>query len=648
MKNKTPPVRLRRTLLIAMFTLLGYGSTANAAFFEAVDENPTAEEQIEGLNAELQNSVTTPDGRFTYASTFRGIFIFSRDPDSGNLTQVGLVSGDSFPGGIDIVTVAPESLAISPDSNSLFMSGRFGRLGGVEGDAPIPLTSAVVKFDRDTETGALTFNDSIDLRPQGPGSVSDIALSRDGSRLVVAGSTGIPGTTDLFLINTTNMEPLFTLADGDNEVPGLPASTDMRIALSPDDQTVYLGNPDLNQRNEAVPALAVIAIDPNTNRLDVRQTITESFFEGLDTDIDISGDNAVFDISSIQASDDGEFVYTVGNVRTAEELNNTRITAIGVWGVETDGTLSLARTLSKQELVFDVIGGTGRFGFDPTIALSPDGNHFLYLSESQLFDESSLTAFARDEETGLLSYIDDDLGVAELDRVVHVSATPGGRYLNVAESVERSVTVIDTAVDRTVSVVNNGTTQVQTNGVDGEQALEASLQVFLSNNGPTDDYAVEMLIEQPDDVVLTTDENNCEVLVNGNISCGVLNLFVGDQTSFNLIATTANVSGTSTITASASSNKIDTDTANDVDSVEVALNIVPEDVVDEEVEEAEESNIPIDSDADLLPSASSGGGGCSIYGSRTAGGHDLGLLILLIASAGMLLRRRQKIGLLRT
>ena len=619
--------------------MLCCSSMANAAFFEGVDSNIVQEEEIDGTRVVLKGSITTPDGLFTYVNALDGILIFSRDPSTGNLTRVGVFSGDSFPAGSDIVDVSAKSLAVSPDSTSLYMSGIFGFHGaGVEGDAPIQRQTTVVKFDIDSTTGLLTFNDHTDMGRLNFDSISDIVLSSDGSRLVVARATGNPGTTDVLLVNTANMQSLFTLID-DEDASVLPAATNLRIALSPDDQTVYLGNPTQNRRMESIPALAVIGIDQTTNRLNVRQTLTEDFFEGLDTSIDISADNALSDITSILPTDDGQFVYTMGDIRTAVELNSGNFGALGVWSVEADGTLSLVRSLSKQEIVFDIVGGDGTFAFDPTLALSPNGDHFLYVSEDQLRDGASrLTVFARDSETGLLSYIDDDQGVGTVD----VKATSGGRYFNITQDLPPTITVIDTAVDRTVSFVNNGTTQTQPNGPDGASAIEASLQAFVSNNGPTDDYAVELLIEKPANVELITSEDNCEILANGNIACSALNVVVGDQASFNLVATTADIEVMNTITATARSNKIDIDAANDVDSVVIALSAAPEQeadapVVDDGVEEAD---TPVIDDGNVAPVASSGGGGgCSVGGPRTS--HDVAFWVLFIASAGLFLRRKK-------
>lgn len=242
----------------------------------------------------------------------------------------------------------------------------------------------------------------------------------------------------------------------------------------------------------------------------------------------------------------------------------------------------------------------------------------------------------------MLSYIDDNLGVIDLDGISDVRATSGGRYFNLTEDDLRTVTVIDTAVDRTVSLVNNGTTQIQPNGPDGTPAIEASLQALVSNNGPTDDYAVELLIEKPANVVLTTTEDNCEVLADGNISCSALNVVVGDQASFSLVATTADASGTSTITATAGSNKIDIDAVNDVDSVNIALSALPEEEVDTPVVDdvVEEADTPVVDDGIVAPVASSGGGGgCSVGGPRTS--HDVAFWVLLIASAGLFLRRKK-------
>jgi len=144
--------------------LLMTAFSADAAFFDDASSIAAANTP-DVTTTVLKRSATSPDGRFTYVSGLGEIFIFSRDAATGSLTQTEIFSAASYPGGKAGANIAPDDLIISPDGNHLYMAGPFG-WQSQEGGAPIPWQTTVVKFDRDSESGALTYNNFLDMGQQ--------------------------------------------------------------------------------------------------------------------------------------------------------------------------------------------------------------------------------------------------------------------------------------------------------------------------------------------------------------------------------------------------------------------------------------------------------------------------------------------------
>ena len=495
----------------------------------------------------------------------------------------------------------------------------------------------------------LSYNDHVELDSPFFKSFSNIALSRDGRSLIFAAANGQLESTEVYLVNTLNMESQFMLVDDQAEASVLPGSASfLTVALSADGQSIYLDGPVINRSKEPVPALAVIDFNRDTNRLSVKQTLIEDYYEGLDTDVDISSDNVLNSMASINATDDGRFVYTVASIRTAVVNNSSSKEAIGLWRVEADGTLSLVRSMDKQELINDVIGGDRQFSSVTDLELSPNGNHFLYAAEDQFFTgEASLTVFARNSETGLLTYIDDSVGVVDLDGVEDVNLSPDGRFANLTQfgNVNRTIVAVDTAVDKTVTLNIIESIDAQSDLSGSLPIAGASVQAIVSNNGPTDDYAVDVLIGKSDNLTLTTDGANCSVLADGNITCRAQNLLVVSQASFDVVASSSQGSNVNEVTATASSNKVDLDSSNDTDTIDIIAGPVSNDGSGTDAGTNTGADIDTGSDTDTLNTAttSSGSSGCSVGGPRT--NHDFSFLLLFLVSAGIFLRRTKFVSL---
>lgn len=126
----------------------------------------------------------SPDGRHLYTGgDSRGIGIFERDPDTGEISWVGLERGD--PEQISISSVP--SIAISPDGGTVYAGSSRSSVG------------AVIVLARDPDTGSLTITDweygNHDDPSDDGGEVpyssllTGIALSADGSSLYSGSSS---------------------------------------------------------------------------------------------------------------------------------------------------------------------------------------------------------------------------------------------------------------------------------------------------------------------------------------------------------------------------------------------------------------------------------------------------------------------------
>lgn len=96
-----------------------------------------------------------PEGKFVYATSDKAydadrkmladyrLYVFERDPETGKLSQVAFYEHDTD--GVELPR-QPKSLAVSPDSERVWVGGSAGIIGG-----------EVAVFDRDASTGKLSF-----------------------------------------------------------------------------------------------------------------------------------------------------------------------------------------------------------------------------------------------------------------------------------------------------------------------------------------------------------------------------------------------------------------------------------------------------------------------------------------------------------
>jgi DNA-binding beta-propeller fold protein YncE len=308
------------TLAIAGSALAATGDLTPQGCIQDSDALPDTCTQITaGLN-EAQAIAVSPDGTSVYATSLfdDAVMRFDRDPSSGALTPQGCIEDNDT--GDDKCAVESDGLsevkglALSPDGRSLY---------AVSGD------NAIVRFGRDTATGALDFQDCIededngsgdddcDTTGKGLGDPYGVAVSPDGVSVYVAslGDDAVArfdrttGTGELAAQSCVDDNDLGSGAGNDcsQDTDGLDQAS--AVAVSPDGASVYASS----QEDDAVVRLARAgtgAITPQdcVDDDDTGNDTCDQDVPGLDQprSIAVSPDNASLYVAS--AGDDDAVV----------------------------------------------------------------------------------------------------------------------------------------------------------------------------------------------------------------------------------------------------------------------------------------------------------------------------------------------------
>ena len=365
--------------------------------------------------------VVSPDGRHVYVTgaEAESVVVFSREPGTGRLTFVEAhfneVNGVL---GID----SPRGMAISPDGKSIYAAG---------GD-----DQAMAIFDRDPETGALTFVEAVDVF----GSDAEVdrshavAVSPDNVSVYVTGTDDSrkDGSVAVFDrdVDTGRLSLVEMVR---NDVIGADGLRDLTwVTVSPDNRSVYVLN--------VWHTMVVFSREPGASAL--------TFAQLLEDNVDVPN-NGLLGAHVVAVSPDNQHVYVTA----------IRGGTVTVFGRDPDiGTLTFADQL--RSTIGDTQGNLyGAHGF----AISPDGQH-AYLA-SHTF--AMLLSLSRDPQAGTLAliqeFIDNIDGVDGLDSGYSVAVSPDGINVYVAGFDDDSLAVFGrdsgTGLLSFTQVIRNKTSQ---------------------------------------------------------------------------------------------------------------------------------------------------------------------------------------------
>jgi 6-phosphogluconolactonase (cycloisomerase 2 family) len=433
---------------------------------------------VDGLSG-VRDVTVSPDGLHVYAagSDEDAVAIFERDPTSGALTFQGVVrDGEDGVDGLDEVW----AVAVSPDGAHLYAAGRSD--------------DAVARFERDAESGALSFlGATVDGNEGVEGIVGPraLAFSPNGQHLYVAGA----GSSSVALFSRTPATGALgfeqALYDGQGGVDGL--ANLRHLAVSADGENVYAAA--INDL-----AVGVFSRDPASGLL--------AFVEK-----ETAAGSGSFDPVGVEVAPDGGFVYAAtqgGNalVVYARSAVNGALTFVeretdgqgGADGLSSAGRLVLSPD-GTQVLVTgtidDSLAAFTRDGVNGTIAFhsivkdargmdfassaieSPDGAHVYVAAQ----DDDAVSAWVRDPGSGALSFLEAELdpgGNANgLRGARYAELSPDGAHLYVASAFGDALAVYarDPATGALTFV------EAERDGQAGADGLDAVTQVVVSPDG---------------------------------------------------------------------------------------------------------------------------------------------------------------------
>jgi autotransporter-associated beta strand protein len=357
-------------------------------------------------------AAASPDGKNLYVAGIQAdsLVVFTRDTTTGALTYSTKFTDGA--GGIDGLD-GIRSVVVSPDGKNVYATGS--------------VDDALVVFNRDTTTGALTysttFKDGVN-NVNGLDGADTIAVSADGKSVYVTGGTD--DAVAVFTRNTTTGALTYsTINDGAN-ISGLNAAAG--IAVSPDGKNVYATGGFDN-------SLVVFERDTTTGDL----SYVDIFQDGID------GVDGLAAAQSVIVSADGKYVYVAG-------LSDD---AIAVFARDTT-----TGALTYVSMVKDGVDGVDGLDGAYTLALSPDGESLYVASRYDL----ALAVFTRDTTTGALTYStmfkNGFDGVDGLDGASSVVVSADGKNVYVASDSSDAVAIFNFTTDFKVNLADaaNGLT----------------------------------------------------------------------------------------------------------------------------------------------------------------------------------------------
>ncbi len=336
-----------------------------------------------GANSGIDNPQATavsPDGKSLYLASGNDAAVarFDRDTTTGALTYQGCITGKTesgpMPGGTGACVASPtltpngfnsgfdnlRSIAVSPDGTSVYAVSGFD--------------DSILRFSRDTTTGALTYHGCITGETESDASAACVPIPDDQ-----------PNGTDSGLDFLTS------------------------VAVSPDGTSVYAGSSgdDSVVRFGRDPSTGVLSFQACVSgEGETGPTGTNACFQSADAaPLGGFGDNSgLNDVVSIALSPDSEFLYAVAanDDSVARFDRDTATGAITYQGCTTGETEAANPGTGQCAPIPATVSLGAQTGLDNPIALTISaGGGSLYVASH---DDDAIARFTRDPATGGLTY----------------------------------------------------------------------------------------------------------------------------------------------------------------------------------------------------------------------------------------------------
>ena len=352
-------------------------STASANFFIEVDqEDQPAIATSNDLIFVYSDVVYTPDGLFVIAAAGDALVTFSRDPETGALEPVFALDEPSL--GLEF---SARVLEYDAEGGFLYVRGQFGFTAV---DDPSLGLDHLIKLQFDSSNGMLSFVEALN-DPDGliDNILSDFDLTDDGQFLVVGSPSNITIDSKLHLIDASSMNIVDSIENSEEQTL-LPNFIQAPLTLSADNRFIYMVGVQDNSQDDFTDAvgIAVVALDTENQSMEVIQTIPIELFEGDPDTVDLTNIPALIEARDVIATADGRFVYTDGATdRVDSNTSGDDFEAVGLWRVESDGSLTFQRSYDRAALLsgFPDVNRVLRTG--ERLVLSPGDQEFLYVAD---------------------------------------------------------------------------------------------------------------------------------------------------------------------------------------------------------------------------------------------------------------------------
>lgn len=593
--------------LLACFSLMLIASAASANFFIKV-ENQTLNRL---LNENLDVVMLSPDNNFVYTLADSGnvLGIWAFDSVNGTATFQDAITAEEMWPDIPGIAWTTHDMAISSDGQQLYVLGG----SGSPQSQSFRFGQTLVKLNRDTTTGALSYEDRIEL-PGVPGTTYlQLSMTPDNLTAFALSASSLQSidTSTMSIVN----EFTGSSADGTKPPTGV-------MTISGDGRLLAVGG--IPKRGGDNPSIILFDVDVGTGALSPRVIVRPQVLaDGTDPLL-----HGVDDLINAMAISEDGFLYAAGR----RVVGNFDYIGLSQWSIRAN-SLEFVSTIDKQTLLAAGAPQNSQSFFTgiDDLRLSSQDQRFLYVEEGPGGNNGQIIALLRDPSTGQLSWS----GSAQGDFptfTISLDTTSSGRYVLGAHRGSGNAggyVTFDTAANLQALVSSEPSDESNT-----------LVTATLSNNGPTTAVVSTMTVQA--DTTLVNSSADCTGSGTNSVSCNLGDIASGESAVRDFLIMTPADGQSQTVTVSGSSYKFDPDSDNNTTGISITStgstenDLNDDDGVNSPLDDGSENN-PVAVNTSGSADSSSSSGGCSILPGRS----DWGLSILVIFAILGLLRRRK-------